>query len=85
MPKRPKLLDYCNSKGIHCTAYSCLGGHTKSPWNNHLDLVENPTVLKVAEQRNKTPAQILYVALWRPPPCPPGSSLIATAINRGAG
>jgi len=67
MPKRPKLLDYCNSKGIHCTAYSCLGGHTKSPWNNHLDLVENPTVLKVAEQRNKTPAQILYVALWRPP------------------
>ncbi|GJN75369.1 glycerol dehydrogenase Gcy1 [Purpureocillium lilacinum] len=54
-----RLLDYCNSKGIHCTAYSCLGGHTKSPWNNHLDLVENPTVLKVAEQRNKTPAQIL--------------------------
>lgn len=48
----PKLLEYCNSKGIHCTAYSCLGS-TNSP------LAKDQTLAKIAEQKGKTTAQIL--------------------------
>ncbi|RSL83651.1 hypothetical protein CEP51_004379 [Fusarium floridanum] len=55
----PKLLEYCKSKGIHCTAYSCLGGNSTSPINGHTDLVKNDTVAKIAEAKGKTPAQIL--------------------------
>lgn len=48
----PKLLDYCKQKGIHCTAYSCLGS-TDSP------LYKDPTLLKLAEAKGKTPQQCL--------------------------
>jgi len=51
----PKLLDYCKEKGIHCTAYSCLGS-TDSP------LSKDETLKSIAEQKGKTPAQILL--LW---------------------
>ncbi|KAL4886043.1 NADP-dependent oxidoreductase domain-containing protein [Aspergillus karnatakaensis] len=55
----PKLLAYCASKGIHCTAYSCLGGHSDSPINGHTNLTNDPVILKIAEAKKKTPAQIL--------------------------
>lgn len=48
----PKLLDYCKSKGIHATAYSCLGS-TDSP------LAKDKTLQKIADAKGKTPAQIL--------------------------
>ena len=48
----PKLVDYCKSKGIHCTAYSCLGS-TNSP------LAKDQTLMKIAEAKGKTPAQVL--------------------------
>jgi glycerol 2-dehydrogenase (NADP+) len=48
-----KLLEYCKSKGIHCTAYSCLGGAADSP------LYKEPAVVDAAEELGKTPAQIL--------------------------
>lgn len=51
----PKLLDYCKEKGIHVTAYSCLGS-TDSP------LYKDKTLLKIAEQKGKTPQQVLL--LW---------------------
>ncbi|KAL4895261.1 NADP-dependent oxidoreductase domain-containing protein [Aspergillus ambiguus] len=57
----PKLLAYCQSKGIHCTAYSCLGGHENSPISGHTDLIRDPVVLKIAEFRAKSPAQILLM------------------------
>ncbi|OJJ56218.1 hypothetical protein ASPSYDRAFT_157669 [Aspergillus sydowii CBS 593.65] len=57
----PKLLEYCKSKGIHCTAYSCLGGHSDSPINGHTDLPKDPIILKIAEAKRKTPAQILLM------------------------
>ncbi|KAF2842523.1 aldo-keto oxidoreductase, NADPH-dependent [Patellaria atrata CBS 101060] len=50
----PKLLDYCKSKGIHCTAYSCLGS-TDSP------LYKDPTLNKIAEAKGKTPQQCLLM------------------------
>ncbi|KAL4758792.1 NADP-dependent oxidoreductase domain-containing protein [Aspergillus foveolatus] len=55
----PKLLAYCTSKGIHCTAYSCLGGHSDSPINGRTNLLQDPVVLKIARARQKTPSQIL--------------------------
>jgi len=50
----PKLLDYCKAKGIHCTAYSCLGS-TNSP------LYKDETLLKIAEAKGKTPQQVLLM------------------------
>jgi len=48
----PKLVDYCEKKGIHCTAYSCLGS-TNSP------LASDKTLMKIADSKGKTPAQVL--------------------------
>lgn len=48
----PKTIEYCKSKGIHCTAYSCLGS-TDSP------LSKDKTLLKIAEEVGKTPQQVL--------------------------
>ena len=50
----PKLLEYCKEKGIHCTAYSCLGS-TDSP------LYKDSTLLKMAEAKGKTPQQLLLM------------------------
>jgi len=50
----PKLLDYCKSKGIHCTAYSCLG-------STHSPLYKDETLLKIAEAKGKTPQQVLLM------------------------
>lgn len=48
----PKLLAYLKEKGIHATAYSCLGS-TDSP------LYKDPTVAEVAKANNKTIQQVL--------------------------
>ncbi|CAK7204846.1 hypothetical protein SEUCBS139899_007608 [Sporothrix eucalyptigena] len=58
----PKLLDYCMSKGIHCTAYSCLGGTIGSPINNSGPLLEEPAILELAKSKGKSPQQI--VLMW---------------------
>jgi glycerol 2-dehydrogenase (NADP+) len=50
----PKLVDYCKSKGIHCTAYSCLGS-TDSP------LYRNEALKKLAEAKGKTVQQVLLM------------------------
>lgn len=48
----PKTLAYCKEKGIHCTAYSCLGS-TDSP------LAHDKTLGKIAQEHGKTPQQVL--------------------------
>jgi len=50
----PKLLDYCKEKGIHCTAYSCLGS-TNSP------LAKDQVLQKIADAKGKTTAQVLLM------------------------
>ncbi|KAF2266833.1 aldose reductase [Lojkania enalia] len=50
----PKLLDYCKEKGIHCTAYSCLGS-TDSP------LAKDETLHSIAKAKGKTPQQVLLM------------------------
>lgn len=50
----PKLLGYCKAKGIHCTAYSCLGS-TDSP------LYKDEALLKIAKAKGKTPQQVLLM------------------------
>ncbi|KAL4794037.1 NADP-dependent oxidoreductase domain-containing protein [Aspergillus venezuelensis] len=58
----PKLLSYCTSKGIHVTAYSCLGGHIDSPINGTTNLLTDPSITSIANAKKKTPAQI--VLMW---------------------
>jgi glycerol 2-dehydrogenase (NADP+) len=48
----PKTLAYCKEKGIHVTAYSCLGS-TDSP------LAKDQTLQKIADAHGKTPQQVL--------------------------
>lgn len=48
----PKLLAFNKSKGIHSTAYSCLGS-TDSP------LYKDQTLLSIADRKGKTPQQIM--------------------------
>jgi glycerol 2-dehydrogenase (NADP+) len=50
----PKLVAYNKQKGIHSTAYSCLGS-TDSP------LYKDRTLLDIAEKKGKTPQQILLM------------------------
>ena len=50
----PKLIEYNKSKGIHSTAYSCLGS-TDSP------LYKNQTLAKLAEKKGVTLQQVMLV------------------------
>ncbi|KAF1981236.1 putative glycerol dehydrogenase Gcy1 [Aulographum hederae CBS 113979] len=50
----PKLVTYCKMKGIHPTAYSCLGS-TDSPLYKNKDLIE------LAEKKGKTVQQVLLM------------------------
>ncbi|RCH80646.1 hypothetical protein CU098_007790 [Rhizopus stolonifer] len=47
-----KLVDYCTSKGIHCTAYSPLGSSQST-------LLQDETLNKIAKAHDKSVAQIL--------------------------
>ncbi|EEY15339.1 GCY [Verticillium alfalfae VaMs.102] len=66
----PKLLEYNASKGIHSTAYSCLGS-TDSP------LYKNETLLNIAKAKGKTPQQVLL--LWG---LSRGSSVIPKSVSK---
>ncbi|KAJ5158932.1 uncharacterized protein N7500_008583 [Penicillium coprophilum] len=66
----PKLVAYNTSKGIHSTGYSCLGS-TDSP------LYKDPTLLKLAEKKGKTPQQVLLV--WG---ISKGWSVIPKSVNK---
>ncbi|KFX93883.1 hypothetical protein O988_06590 [Pseudogymnoascus sp. VKM F-3808] len=50
----PKLVAYNTSKGIHSTAYSCLGS-TASP------LHKDATLLQLAEKKGRSPQQVMLV------------------------
>ncbi|KAM0325685.1 hypothetical protein ACHAQA_006985 [Verticillium albo-atrum] len=66
----PKLLEYNTSKGIHSTAYSCLGS-TDSP------LYKNETLLSIAKAKGKTPQQVLL--LWG---LSRGTSVIPKSVSK---
>ncbi|OIW01646.1 hypothetical protein TanjilG_18217 [Lupinus angustifolius] len=52
--QQPKLRAFCESKGIHLSAYSPLG----SPGNLKSDILQNPVITEVAEKLGKSPAQV---------------------------
>ncbi|ROT36685.1 GCY protein [Sodiomyces alkalinus F11] len=66
----PKLLEYNKSKGIHTTAYSCLGS-TDSP------LYKNDSLQNIAKAKGKTPQQVLlHWGLQR------GTSVIPKSVSK---
>ncbi|KAL1908627.1 hypothetical protein Sste5344_005451 [Sporothrix stenoceras] len=69
-------IEFCKSKGIHCTAYSCLGGTSGSPINNSGPLMEEPAIVELAKDKSKTPQQIgLMWGLQR------GTSIIPKSVT----
>jgi glycerol 2-dehydrogenase (NADP+) len=66
----PKLVAYCSSKGIHCSAYSPLGS-TNSP------LYDNQVLLSLAKAKGRTPQQVLLV--WG---IQKGFSVLPKSVNK---
>ncbi|KAK3108896.1 hypothetical protein FSP39_018153, partial [Pinctada imbricata] len=63
-----ELADFCRKRNVTLTAYAPIGSPGRPP--NPLqdaspNLMEDPTVVKVAEKHNKTPAQVLLRALMQ--------------------
>ncbi len=74
------LLEYCNSQGIHVTAYSPLGSKDRPERlkkENEPSLLDNPTIKEVAGKHDCTPAQVLISwAVQR------GTAVIPKSVNR---
>lgn len=63
------MVEFCTSKGIHCTGYSCLGSQD-SPF------YKDERLLQVAGAKNKTPQQVLL--MWG---LQKGWSVIPKSVN----
>jgi len=60
--QQPVMLEFCREQGIHLTAYSPLGSPDRPSGLKAQDepvLLEDPTILAIAERRAVTPAQVL--------------------------
>ncbi|OIW07420.1 hypothetical protein TanjilG_19261 [Lupinus angustifolius] len=69
--RNDKMLEACNKNGIHVTAYSPLGSS-----DGGRDLINDPTVDRIAKKLNKTPGQVLVKwAIQR------GTSVIPKSTN----
>ncbi len=73
------LLEYCNSQGIHVTAYSPLGSKDRPERLKKVDepsLLDNPTIKEIAGKHDCTPAQVLIAwAVHR------GTAVIPKSVN----
>ncbi len=60
--QQPGMLEFCAANNIHLTAYAPLGSADR-PARLKVDdepvLLEDPVIIKIAEQHNTTPAQVL--------------------------
>jgi len=62
--QQERLLEFCGSKGIAVTAYSPLGRPGAEPPRSHMELpgqrlVDDATIVAIASQHGKTPAQTM--------------------------
>ncbi|KAL6650792.1 hypothetical protein ACP70R_009717 [Stipagrostis hirtigluma subsp. patula] len=71
--QQKKLIEFCKDKGIHVTAYSPLGGQSKS-----INLVQQSEVLKeIAKARGKSVAQISLRWIYEQ-----GVSMVTKSLKR---
>ena len=79
--QQPAMLDFCGKNQIYITAYAPLGSMDRPPVlkaENEPILLEDPTIVSIAERRGITPAQVLISwAINR------GTSVIPKSVNPG--
>jgi len=79
--QQPAMLEYCESAGIHLTAYSPLGSQDRIPafkGENEPSLLENPEITAIAEEHQCSTAQVLIRwAIQR------GTIVIPKSVNEG--
>ncbi|XP_042011706.1 methylecgonone reductase-like [Salvia splendens] len=73
--QQQKMLEYCNEKGIHVSAYSPLGARGSS-WGSNA-VMENSILDHVAGSMNKTIAQVALRWIYEQ-----GASMIVKSFNR---
>lgn len=77
--QQKELLSFCQSQGIHLTAYSPLGSRDRSAGLKKEDepnMLEDAVVISIAEELNATPAQVLLA--WS---VNRGTSVIPKSVN----
>jgi alcohol dehydrogenase (NADP+) len=77
--QQPGMLDYCNKNRIHVTAYSPLGSLDRPSVLKAKDepvLLEDPTIVRIAERHGITPAQVLISWAIRR-----GTAVIPKSVN----
>lgn len=77
--QQSEMLDFCRQNGVHLTAYSPLGSKDRPKALKAEDepiLLEDPTIIEIAERRGATPAQVLIAwAIHR------GTAVIPKSVN----
>jgi len=77
--QQSEMLDFCGNQGVHLTAYSPLGSRDRPSVLKAADepiLLEEPTIVAIAERRGVTPAQVLIAwAIHR------GTAVIPKSVN----
>jgi alcohol dehydrogenase (NADP+) len=77
--QQSELFQFCRNNGIHVTAYSPLGSPDRPEGMkaaNEPSLLENPVIVKIAEEKGCSPGQVLITwALQR------GMSVIPKSVN----
>lgn len=56
--QQKNLVRYCQSLGMHVTAFSPLG-HGLSYWNDTISAMKEPVIQEISKKHNKSPAQVI--------------------------
>ena len=56
------LVRYCQSEGMHVTAYSPMG-HGKSYWNDSIASIREKEIIDIAAKHGVTPGQVKFTSV----------------------